>query len=45
MAHPLSRVYYVSDSQEDARVSLTIRNIEDMITYNDTLRTYVSNLK
>ncbi|MFD2115136.1 hypothetical protein [Paenibacillus yanchengensis] len=45
MAYPLSRVYYVPDSQEGAKISLTLRNIEDMIAYNETLGNYVSNLK
>lgn len=45
MNHPLSRVYYEPDPQEGARITLTIRNIEDMVTYSDTLRNYVSSLK
>lgn len=45
MNHPLSRVYYEPDPQEDVRITLTLRNTDDMEAYNDTLRDYVSRLK
>lgn len=45
MNHPLSQVYYEPDPQEDVRLTLTLRNTDVMVAYNDTLRDYVSSLK
>ncbi|MGK9251092.1 hypothetical protein [Paenibacillus humicus] len=44
MNDPLSRVYYEPDSHEGTGISLTLHNTDEMKTYNDALRSYVSSL-